>query len=138
VTAGRETERTWGTWDRLRATSARSGELLATKALPGFGMLALRVGRAAAPASPGYWAMSALRAALQGQPGATLRAAAVLLAVAGVTAALAPGGTPAAGPVPGCCKPGPGSASGRAQGPGARRGAPGRACSKIWSVSLLK
>src|SRR6266436_1638123 len=34
------TERTWGTWDRLRATSVRSGELLAAKALPGFGMLA--------------------------------------------------------------------------------------------------
>ena len=158
------TERTWGTWDRLRATSVRSGELLATKALPGFGMLAaqqaevllfgvvvfgLRVAdpfllavaviswalallgigtalgatlrsqselnmaydiggvvlsalggaliplsvlpdwaRAAAPASPGYWAMSALRSALQGQAGATLRAAAVLLAVAAVTAAL--------------------------------------------------
>jgi ABC-2 type transport system permease protein len=142
------TERTWGTWDRLRATSVRSGELLATKALPGFGMLAaqqaevllfgvvvfglralLGIGtalgatlrsqselnmaydiggvvlsalggaliplsvlpgwaRAAAPASPGYWAMSALRSALQGQAGATLRAAAVLLAVAAVTAAL--------------------------------------------------
>jgi ABC-2 type transport system permease protein len=36
------TERTWGTWDRLRATSVRSGELLATKALPGFGMLAVQ------------------------------------------------------------------------------------------------
>ena len=35
------TERTWRTWDRLRATPARSGELLATKALPGFGMLAV-------------------------------------------------------------------------------------------------
>ena len=44
--------------------------------------------RAAAPASPGYWAMSALRAALQGQAGPTLRAAAVLLAVAALTAAL--------------------------------------------------
>ncbi len=158
------TERTWGTWDRLRATPARSSELLATKALPGFGMLAvqqaevllfgvvvfgLRVddplllatavlawalallgigvalgatlrsqselnmaydiggvvlsalggaliplsvlpgwARAAAPVSPGYWAMSALRAALLGQPGPTLRAVAVLLAVAAVTASL--------------------------------------------------
>ena len=36
------TERTWGTWDRLRATPVRSGELLATKALPGFGMLAVQ------------------------------------------------------------------------------------------------
>ena len=36
------TERTWGTWDRLRATPARSGELLAAKALPGFGMLAVQ------------------------------------------------------------------------------------------------
>jgi ABC-2 type transport system ATP-binding protein len=40
------------------------------------------------PASPGYWAVSALRSALQGQAGATLRAAGVLLAVAAVTAAL--------------------------------------------------
>jgi ABC-2 type transport system permease protein len=158
------TERTWRTWDRLRATPARSSELLTTKALPGFGMLAvqqaevllfgvvafgLRIAdpvllaaavlswalallgigtalgamlrsqselnmaydlggvvlsalggalvplsvlpgwaRAAAPASPGYWAMSAFRAALQGQAGPALRAMAVLLAVAAVTAAL--------------------------------------------------
>jgi ABC-2 type transport system permease protein len=36
------TERTWRTWDRLRATPARSSELLATKALPGFGMPAVQ------------------------------------------------------------------------------------------------
>jgi ABC-2 type transport system permease protein len=154
------TERTW----RTRATPARSSELLTTKALPGFGMLAvqqaevllfgvvafgLRIAdpvllaaavlswalallgigtalgatlrsqselnmaydiggvvlsalggalvplsvlpgwaRAAAPVSPGYWAMSALRAALQGQAGPALRAMAVLIAVAAVTTAL--------------------------------------------------
>lgn len=157
------TERTWRTWNRLRATPARSSELLTTKALPGFGMLAVqqaevllfgvvafglriadpillaavlswalallgigtalgatlrsqselnmaydiggvvlsalggalvplsvlpRWAQAAAPVSPGYWAMSALRAALQGQSGPALRAMAVLLAVAAVTAAL--------------------------------------------------
>lgn len=158
------TERTWRTWDRLRATPARSGELLATKALPGFGMLAVqqaevllfgvvafglriadpillaaavlswalallgigtalgatlrsqselnmaydiggvllsalggalvplsvlpRWAQAAAPVSPGYWAMSALRAAVAGQAGPALRAMAVLVAVAAVTTAL--------------------------------------------------
>lgn len=42
-----------------------------------------------APASPGYWAMSALRGALAGDPAQVLRAAAVLLAVAAVAAGLA-------------------------------------------------
>jgi ABC-2 type transport system permease protein len=158
------TERTWRTWDRLRATPARSSELLTTKALPGFGMLAVqqaevllfgvvafglriadpillaaavlswalallgigtalgatlrsqselnmaydiggvvlsalggalvplsvlpRWAQAAAPVSPGYWAMSAFRAAAAGQAGPALRAMAVLVAVAVVTAAL--------------------------------------------------
>jgi ABC-2 type transport system permease protein len=159
------TERSWLTWDRLRSTQARGGELLAAKALPalgmllvqqaevlGFGVLAfgLRVASplllmtavaawafallglgtvlgavlrsqselnmaydiggvvltalggalvplsvlpgwaaAAAPVSPGYWAMSALRAALQGQAGPTLRAAGVLFAIGAVMAAVA-------------------------------------------------
>jgi ABC-2 type transport system permease protein len=159
------TERSWHTWDRLRATPARTGELLAAKALPALGLLitqqaellafgvlafglpvaslpllAVAVGswalallglgsalgatlrsqsqlnaaydiggvvltalggalvplatlpgwaRAAAPASPGYWAMSALGSALRGEAGPTLRAAAVLLAVAVLFAALA-------------------------------------------------
>ena len=61
--------------------SALGGALIPLSVLPDWA-------RAAAPASPGYWAMSALRSALQGQAGATLRAAAVLLAVAAVTAAL--------------------------------------------------
>jgi ABC-2 type transport system permease protein len=151
-------ERTWRSWDRLRATPARSGELLLGKAVPAFAMLAaqqavvicfgvvvfglrvrspgllivaitawalalLGIGatfgavlrsqnelqvaydiggillsavggamvplstlpgwtRAIAPASPGYWAMAALRAALLGQTGATFRAAGLLAAVA--------------------------------------------------------
>lgn len=158
------TERTWRTWDRLRATPARAGELLAAKALPAFALLVvlqaeviafgvvvfgLRVGDPAllalavgswavallgigtalgamvgsqsglnvaydiggillsalggalipaaelprwaqhiAPGSPGYWAMGALRSALRGQAGPTLRDAAVLVAVA-VVAGLA-------------------------------------------------
>jgi ABC-2 type transport system permease protein len=61
--------------------SALGGALIPLSVLPVWA-------RAAAPASPGYWAMSALRSALQGQAGATLRAAAVLLAVAAGTAAL--------------------------------------------------
>jgi ABC-2 type transport system permease protein len=158
-------ERSWRTWDRLRATPARAGELLAGKAVPAFAMLAvqqtvvigfgvavfgLRVAslellavavaawalallgigatfgamlrsqselnvaydmggvvlaalggamvpltslpgwaQAIAPASPGYWAMSALRSALLGQQAGTLRAAGVLLAVAVVMGTLA-------------------------------------------------
>jgi ABC-2 type transport system permease protein len=159
------TERSWHTWDRLRATPARSGELLVAKAVPAFAMLVvqqaeilgfgrlafgLRVGhpllvtgavlawaaallglgtllgavlrsqgelnvaydvggvlltalggaliplatlprwaRSIAPASPGYWAMSALHAALNGQAAGTLRAAAILLAIAAGTGAVA-------------------------------------------------
>ncbi|NUR71422.1 MAG: ABC transporter permease [Hamadaea sp.] len=45
--------------------------------------------RAAAPASPGYWALHALTAALTGDGAATVRAAAVLLAVATVLGAFA-------------------------------------------------
>ncbi|NUO61362.1 MAG: ABC transporter permease [Hamadaea sp.] len=45
--------------------------------------------RAAAPASPGYWALHALTAALDGDAGATVRAAGVLLAVAVVLGAFA-------------------------------------------------
>jgi ABC-2 type transport system permease protein len=158
-------ERTWRTWDRLRATPARAGELLAGKAVPAFAMLAVQqavvigfgvvvfglhvaslellavaiaawalallgIGatfgamlrsqselnvaydmggvllaalggamvplaslpgwaQAIAPASPGYWAMSALRAAMLGQQAGTLRAAAVLLAVAAAMGTLA-------------------------------------------------
>jgi ABC-2 type transport system permease protein len=150
-------ERGWHTWDRLRATPTRTGELLAGKAAPalalliaqqavvlGFGaavfglrvpdpgLLTLAVGawafallglgaalgalarsqselnvaydigglllsamggalvplaelpgwaHAIAPASPGYWAMTALRSALLGQAGGTLRAAAVLAGI---------------------------------------------------------
>lgn len=159
------TERSWRTWDRLRATSARAPELLAAKAIPalallvvlqaegiGFGVVAfgLRVpapgllalavaawalallgigmllgavlrsqgelnvaydiggllfsamggalippselpgwARSIAPASPGYWAMGALRAALHGQAAATLRDSAVLAALAVAACGLA-------------------------------------------------
>jgi ABC-2 type transport system permease protein len=158
-------ERAWRTWDRLRVTPARAGELLAGKAVPAFAMLSvqqavvisfgvvvfrLHVGnlglvaaavacwalallglgatfgavlrsqselqvaydlggvllsalggamvplaslpgwaQAIAPASPGYWAMSALRSALLGQAAGTLRAAGVLLAIAGVMGTVA-------------------------------------------------
>jgi ABC-2 type transport system permease protein len=158
-------ERSWHTWDRLRATSARASELLCAKAVPAFAMLVtqqtvvlafgvlvfgLRVpdlallsvavgcwalallgvgatlgavvrsqselnvsydiggillsamggalvplaelpgwARAMAPASPGYWAMAAMRSALRNQTADTLRAAAVLLAVAAVAGTLA-------------------------------------------------
>ena len=158
-------ERAWRTWDRLRATPARAGELLAGKAIPVFVLLAAQqvvvmsfgvvvfglhvrsvalvaaaVGcwalallglgtlfgatlrsqselqvaydiggvllsalggamvplttlpgwaQAIAPVSPAYWAMAALRSALLGQAGPTLRAAAVLLAVAAATGTLA-------------------------------------------------
>lgn len=159
------TERSWLTWDRLRSTPARSGELLTAKALPALAMLiiqqaevlafgvvafGLRVASplllviavsawafallgigtalgavlrsqselnmaydiggvvltalggalvplsvlpgwaaAAAPASPGYWAMTALHGALIGQAGATLRAAGVLAAIGLAAAAVA-------------------------------------------------
>lgn len=158
-------ERAWRTWDRLRATPARAGELLLGKAIPAFAMLAaqqavvisfgvvvfglhvrsvalvaaavgcwalalLGIGasfgamlrsqselqmaydigglvlsalggamvplstlpgwaQAIAPASPGYWAMSALRSAVLGQAAGTLRAAGVLLAIAAVMVTLA-------------------------------------------------
>jgi ABC-2 type transport system permease protein len=39
VGTGILTERSWRTWDRLRATPARAGELLAAKAIPTFAML---------------------------------------------------------------------------------------------------
>jgi ABC-2 type transport system permease protein len=158
-------ERAWRTWDRLRATPVRAGELLLGKAVPAFAMLAVqqavvisfgvvvfglqvrslalvaaavacwgagpaghrrdvrrdaavaerasgglrhrrraavRVRRrdgaatslpgwaqAMAPASPGYWAMSALRSAMLGQVAGTVRAASVLLAIAAVMGTLA-------------------------------------------------
>jgi ABC-2 type transport system permease protein len=158
-------ERTWRTWDRLRATPARAAELLAGKAVPAFVLLALQqtvimcfgvavfhlripnpgliaiaiacwalallgigtafggimrsnselnmaydIGgvllsalggstipltelpgwaRAIAPASPGYWSMSALHAALNGQTAGTLRAACVLVVIAIVAGAIA-------------------------------------------------
>jgi ABC-2 type transport system permease protein len=165
VGTGILTERSWRTWDRLRATPARAGELLAAKALPAFallvvlqaeiiafgagvfglhvpdpGLLALAVAswafallgigtalgatlrsqselnvaydiggllfsalggaliptaelpgwaRAIAPGSPGYWAMGALRSALRGQAGPTVRDAAVLAGVAAVAGTVA-------------------------------------------------
>jgi ABC-2 type transport system permease protein len=158
-------ERSWRTWDRLRATSATAAELFAGKVVPAFGVLlaqqavvltfgALAFGlavaspallaaavaswglailgigaflgatlrsqcelavcydiggialtalagglvplsvlpgwaQAAAPASPGYWALSALRSAIDGHPAPTLRACAVLLAIATIAGALA-------------------------------------------------
>jgi ABC-2 type transport system permease protein len=165
VGTGILTERSWRTWDRLRVTPARAGELLAAKALPAFallvvlqaeliafgagvfglhvpdpGLLALAVAswafallgigtalgatlrsqselnvaydigsllfsalggalipaaelpgwaRAIAPGSPGYWAMGALRSALRGQAGPTVRDAAVLAGVAAVAGTVA-------------------------------------------------
>jgi len=159
------TERSWHTWDRLRATPAGRAELLFGKVTPSFVMLLVQQGvvlgfgaaafglrvpdpglvavavlawglcllgigatlgavlrsqselnvcydvgglaltalggglvplsvlpgwaHRAAPASPGYWAMSALRSALDGSPAATLRASAVLLAIAAATITLA-------------------------------------------------
>jgi ABC-2 type transport system permease protein len=159
------TERTWRTWDRLRVTPARPGELLLSKAVPAYTMLVVQqaailgfgagifglgvaspgllvvavaswalalmgigttfgsllrsqselnmaydIGgvllsalggatiprselpgwaQAISPASPGYWAMSALRSALDGQAEATWRAAGVLLAIAAVTGTFA-------------------------------------------------
>jgi ABC-2 type transport system permease protein len=165
VGTGILTERSWRTWDRLRATPARASELLAAKALPAFALLVvlqveviafgsgvfglsvpdpallalamaswalalLGIGtalgavlrsqselniaydiggilfsalggalipatelpgwaRAIAPGSPGYWAMSALRSALHGQTGPTVRDAAVLVALAAAAGAVA-------------------------------------------------
>lgn len=165
VGTGILTERSWRTWDRLRATPARPGELLTAKAAPALallivlqaeviafgagmfglhvpdpGLLALAVtawalallgigtalgatlrsqselnvaydiggllfsalggalipaaelpgwARAIAPASPGYWAMGALRDALRGQAGPTVRDAAVLAGVAAAAGAVA-------------------------------------------------
>jgi ABC-2 type transport system permease protein len=165
VGTGIMTERSWRTWDRLRASQARPAELLCAKAVPaftllvvlqaeviGFGvaafglrvpdlaLLALAVtswafallgigmalgamlrsqgelnvaydiggilfsalggalipfwelpgwARAIAPASPGYWAMGALRSALNGQGVATLRDACLLAVVAAAAGALA-------------------------------------------------
>jgi ABC-2 type transport system permease protein len=159
------TERTWHTWDRVRATPARSAEMLLGKAFPAFttfalqqsvvicfGVVALglrvsspglvavaitswalallgiggtlgavlrspselntaydvggvllsalggamvplaslpRWAQTIAPASPGYWAMSALHSALLGQTAPTLRAAGVLLLIAAATGTLA-------------------------------------------------
>jgi ABC-2 type transport system permease protein len=158
-------ERSWHTWDRLRATSATPAELFAGKVVPAFGVLlaqqavvltfgtlafgltiaspgllavavaswglaVLGIGaalgaivrsqselavcydiggialtalagglvplsalpgwaRAIAPASPGYWALSALRSAIEGHPAGMLRACAVLLAIAVGAGALA-------------------------------------------------
>lgn len=62
--------------------TALGGALVPLSVLPGWAA-------AAAPASPGYWAMSALHAALAGQAAATLRAAGVLVAIGAVTAAAA-------------------------------------------------
>jgi ABC-2 type transport system permease protein len=165
VGTGIMTERSWRTWDRLRATPALAAELLGAKAVPafmmlvvlqteviGFGVVAfgLRVrdpallgfavtswalallgigmalgamlrspselnvaydiggilfsalggalipsaelpgwARTIAPASPGYWAMGALRSALRGQVIATVRDASVLACVAAAAGALA-------------------------------------------------
>jgi ABC-2 type transport system permease protein len=159
------TERGWHTLDRLRATPARTIELVAGKAVPvlallivqqavlvgyavtvlglrpaNYGLLAVAVlgwattllglgsaigalarshgelavvvdvgsvlltslagaivplstmpgwARAIAPVSPGYWAMRAIGGGIHGDPGTTLGAVAVLLAVATVTATVA-------------------------------------------------
>jgi ABC-2 type transport system permease protein len=55
--------------------SAMGGALIPSSELPGWA-------RCIAPASPGYWAMGALRSALHGQALATLRDAGVLAVVA--------------------------------------------------------
>jgi ABC-2 type transport system permease protein len=62
--------------------SALGGAMVPLALLPGWA-------RAIAPASPGYWAMSALRSAVNGQAAGTLRAGGVLLAVAAVTGTVA-------------------------------------------------
>jgi len=158
-------ERSWHTWDRLRATSATSTELFVGKVIPAFGVLLAQQGvvltfgalafgldvttpgllavavacwglavlgigaalgaivrsqselavcydiggvaltalagglvpltelpgwaRAIAPASPGYWALSALRSAIDDHPATMLRACGVLLAIAVGAGALA-------------------------------------------------
>jgi ABC-2 type transport system permease protein len=158
-------ERSWHTWNRLRATPASAAELFAGKAIPAFGVMLAQQGvvltfgvlafglkiaspgllavavaswglallgigaalgaavrsqselavcydigglvltalagglvplaalpgwaRAAAPASPGYWALSALRSAMAGNPAGTLRACGVLLAAAAVAGTVA-------------------------------------------------
>jgi len=168
VGASTLTERSWHTWDRLRATRAGMPELLIGKTLPAYGMLlvqqavllaygitvigarppgatgyALLAGavmlwsatllaigtalaavvrsygelgaacdigalslatlggalvpvsmfpswlRAVAPASPGYWAMALLEAAMRGDPQGTLVPAAVLLTAGSAAAVLA-------------------------------------------------
>jgi ABC-2 type transport system permease protein len=62
--------------------SALGGALIPPGELPGWA-------RAMAPASPGYWAMGALRSALHGQAAAALGDSAVLAGVAVATCALA-------------------------------------------------
>jgi ABC-2 type transport system permease protein len=62
--------------------TALGGALVPLSVLPGWAA-------AAAPASPGYWAMTALHGALIGQAGATLRAAGVLAAIGLAAAAVA-------------------------------------------------
>jgi ABC-2 type transport system permease protein len=62
--------------------SSLGGALVPLASMPGWV-------RAIAPASPGYWGISALRAALAGAPGDTLRACALLLCFAAAFGALA-------------------------------------------------
>jgi ABC-2 type transport system permease protein len=62
--------------------SALGGALIPAAELP-------RWARAIAPASPGYWAMGALRSALHGQAGSTLRDSGMLAVIAVATCALA-------------------------------------------------
>jgi ABC-2 type transport system permease protein len=62
--------------------SAMGGALVPLAELP-------RWAHAIAPVSPGYWAMSALGSALKGEAGGTLRAVAVLAAIAVAAGALA-------------------------------------------------
>ena len=62
--------------------SALGGALIPSAELPGWA-------RTIAPASPGYWAMGALRSALNGQVTATARDACVLIGVAAAAGALA-------------------------------------------------
>jgi ABC-2 type transport system permease protein len=62
--------------------SALGGAMVPLTTLPGWA-------QAIAPASPGYWAMSALRSAVLGLAAGTLRAAGVLLAIAAAMVTLA-------------------------------------------------
>lgn len=64
------------------ALTALAGGLVPLTALPGWA-------RAIAPASPGYWALAALRSAIASQPAGMLRACGVLLAIAVGAGALA-------------------------------------------------